>query len=162
MGAAHSSVSVEAQLGLVSLQPPGAGPGLGLLPGVSGGGGGGGALLPRAGGDAPPRGPPIVPSLHRHGFPPNVHLDNTSFNDLFRVYMDMAGVCCKSIKDKIRSGALPVLPFSKVEPTKPVCLPWHARAECNTNCSCFYDHVTTYTAAELQPLQLWCTEHFHE
>jgi len=100
--------------------------------------------------------------LIKQGLPINVRLNNTAFNSLFSVFKNMAGVSCKSVKDKIRSGALPVLPFSKVEPTKSVCLAWHTRAECNTNCSCVYDHVTTYTDADLQPLHLWCTEHFHE
>jgi len=148
------------QLGLAGFQSPSGGPGVGLLPGA----GGGGVVDPPPGGgnNGPPRGPPLAPGLNRNGLPINLRLNNTAFNPLFTVFKNMAGVSCKSVKEKIRSGALPVLPLSKVEPAKSICLAWHTRAECNTNCSCFYDHVTTYTDAELQPLHAWCTEHFHE
>eukprot|EP00979_Chaetoceros_neogracilis_P014330 scaffold4567_cov276-Chaetoceros_neogracile.AAC.13 len=60
----------------------------------------------------------------------------------------------------IRSGTVPALPLSEEQPTQAICLAWHARAECNTNCLCYYDYVTTYTAVEFQPLQDWCSEYF--
>jgi hypothetical protein len=89
-------------------------------------------------------------------------LNNTAFlSSMFSRFKDMTQVSCKSLRDKIRDGDLPPLPKSKVEVEKPVCLAWHTRAECNTNCSCKYDHVLTYTAAECQPLLAWCNENFH-
>ena len=90
-------------------------------------------------------------------------LNNTAFiASLFTRFKDMATVGCRAIREKIRRGDLPALPMSKVVPTKPMCLAWHVRAECNSNCSCHYDHVTTYTSAECQPLVAWCNTNFHE
>ena len=92
-----------------------------------------------------------------------VRLNNTAFvASLFTRFKDMTTVSCKTLRDKIRRGELPALPRSKVEPSKPMCLAWHVRAECNSNCSCKYDHVTTYTESDSQELVTWCNENFHE
>lgn len=108
--------------------------------------------------------PPPTPTLTQ---PPTrtsgVRLNNTAFiASLFTRFKDMSTVSCRVLRDKIRRGELPALPMSKVEPTKPMCLAWHVRAECNSNCSCKYDHITTYTESESQSLVAWCNEHFHE
>jgi len=108
--------------------------------------------------------PPPTPTLTQ---PPTrtsgVRLNNTAFiASLFTRFKDMSTVSCRVLRDKIRRGELPPLPMSKVEPTKPMCLAWHVRAECNSNCSCKYDHITTYTESESQSLVAWCNEHFHE
>jgi hypothetical protein len=60
-----------------------------------------------------------------------------------------------ALRTKIRKGHLPALPMSKVESQKPMCLAWHTKAQCNSNCSCAYNHVT-YNAKENTNLATWC------
>ena len=90
-------------------------------------------------------------------------LNNTAFiSSMFQRFKDMANVSCKSLREKIRAGTLPPLPMSKVEASKPICLAWHSRGECNSNCSCKYDHVLSYRTAECQPILEWCNANFSE
>ena len=90
-------------------------------------------------------------------------LNNTAFiAGLFSRFKEMATVSCRTLREKIRRNDLPPLPMSKVETSKPMCLAWHTRAECNSNCSCKYDHVVTYTDSESQELVTWCNANFHE
>ena len=74
---------------------------------------------------------------------------------LFGTFKD-SPVQCRSIRAKIRNGELPELPKSKVNPAMEMCLGWHCKGMCNSNCSRSADHVQ-YTQAEYQPLSQWCT-----
>ena len=83
----------------------------------------------------------------------NVHFNAT----LFQVYKDSA-VSCRTLRIKIRNNELPALPLSKVD-NKPVCVAWHCKSMCNTNCGRKADHVQ-YSGAEYEQLTQWCGEHF--
>jgi hypothetical protein len=141
--------TVLLQLGLQSLppaQPLGSGGGRQRQPQPPPARGGGGAIIPPLGGNTS-----------------GTRLNNTAFiSSMFQRYKDMANVSCKSLREKIRAGTLPPLPMSKIEPSKPMCLAWHSRGECNSNCSCKYDHVLTYLPAECQPILDWCNANFSE
>ncbi len=85
-------------------------------------------------------------------------VDNTHFNEaLFGTYKTSL-IKTKAIRDKIIQGELPPLPASKGSAQKPMCLAWHNKGLCNTNCPCAPDHVD-YTAAEYAALATWCREH---
>jgi hypothetical protein len=115
--------------------PPGGGNPTGGVPGGSAPGGGGGGNLGQ-------------------------RINNVNFvSSLFQAFRDMT-ITCKSLKEKIRNNEKPALPLSKVEATKSMCLPWHARGECNTRCRCAYDHVD-YSADELSDLHAWCLANFN-
>ena len=116
---------------------------------------------PRLFAAAPPGNPAHVPPTGERTN--GSRLNNTAFiSSSFQRFKDMSNISCKSLREKIRAGTLPPLPMSKVDETKPMCLAWHTRGECNSNCRCRYDHVLTYTADECQPLLDWCNEHFSE
>lgn len=116
--------------------PPGGGNPTGGVPGGSAPGGGGGGNLGQ-------------------------RINNLNFvSSLFQAFRDMTAITCKSLKEKIRNNEKPALPLSKVEATKSMCLPWHARGECNTRCRCAYDHVD-YSADELSDLHAWCLANFN-
>ena len=80
---------------------------------------------------------------------------------MFQPFHDMRSVTCRMLKTKIANGELPPLPPSKVNANINMCLPWHTRAQCMTNCNSTADHVS-YTLEEYAPLLSWCTEHFRE
>jgi hypothetical protein len=85
-------------------------------------------------------------------------IENTHFNSaLFGTYKTSA-TKSKALRQKITRGELPPLPSSKLNASKPVCLAWHTKGECNTNCPCSHDHVA-YTAEEYAPLATWCRDH---
>ena len=89
-------------------------------------------------------------------------INNVNFvSSLFQEFRDMTAVTCKSLKEKIRNNEKPALPASKVDATKSMCLAWHARGECNTRCSCRYDHIP-YSSEELGDLRTWCVANFKE
>jgi len=86
------------------------------------------------------------------------HIENTHFNSaLFGTYKTSA-TKSKALRQKITRGELPPLPSSKLNASKPVCLAWHTKGECNTNCPCSHDHVA-YTAEDYAPLATWCRDH---
>ena len=88
-------------------------------------------------------------------------INNVNFvSSLFQQFREMTTITCKALKNKIRSNEKPVLPLSKIEVASSMCLPWHARGECNTRCSCRYDHVQ-YSADELSDLHAWCVANFN-
>ncbi len=88
----------------------------------------------------------------------DTRVQNDGFNgDLFAAYKSSA-LKSKSIRDKIKAGTIPALPFSKRDPTKAMCLAWHTKGVCNANCPCLYDHVA-YTPEEYAPLVVWCRDH---
>jgi hypothetical protein len=76
---------------------------------------------------------------------------NEAFNEgLFGAYKTSA-LKSKAIRDKIKAGTIPALPFSKRDGAKPMCLAWHTKGVCNANCPCLYDHVA-YSADEYAPM----------
>ena len=111
--------------------------------------------VPPAPGGAPvaPEGPPPPPTEAGQ------RNNNVQFNSsLFTTYKD-SGTPCRTVRAKINRGELPPLPMSKVTATMEMCLGWHVKGMCNSNCSKKADHVP-YTTAEYGPLQQWCTAHF--
>ena len=87
-----------------------------------------------------------------------VRVDNTHFNStLFGTYKT-SSIKSKTLRQKIERNELPPLPASKLNQSKPMCLAWHTKAQCNTNCPCILDHVA-YTEGELAPLAAWCRDH---
>lgn len=85
-------------------------------------------------------------------------VENTHFNvTLFGTYRTSA-IKTRAIRQKIAQGQIPPLPASKLDASKPVCLAWHSKGQCNTQCPCAYDHVA-YTAEEYAALATWCREH---
>ena len=85
-------------------------------------------------------------------------LQNTQYSDMFQRFREMPTVRCSDLRRKIKENLLPALPASKMDGGA-MCLAWHARAECSSNCSRKGDHVH-YTSAEYQPLVDWCNQHF--
>ncbi len=87
----------------------------------------------------------------------NTQLDNTHFNSsLFGTYKSpsvKSGALCKKVAD----GTIGPLPMSKVDSTIPMCLAWHTKGLCNSNCSCAHDHVV-YSTTEYAPMVKWCKE----
>jgi hypothetical protein len=89
-------------------------------------------------------------------------INNVNFvASMFQRFRDLTAVTCKMLKERIRSGVTPPLPMSKGDATKPMCLAWHSRGECNTICACKNDHVQ-YTNSELAPFLTWCNANFKE
>lgn len=85
-------------------------------------------------------------------------MENTHFNTaLFGTYKT-SSIKSREIRRKIERGDLPPLPPSKMSASKPVCLAWHTKGQCNTSCPCLHDHVA-YTPEEYAPLVTWCREH---
>jgi len=84
--------------------------------------------------------------------------ENTHFNTaLFGTYRH-SSIKTRNIRRRIADGELPALPPSKNDPSKPVCLAWHTKGQCNTNCPLIADHVA-YSAEEYAALATWCREH---
>ena len=87
-----------------------------------------------------------------------VRLENTHFNTaLFGTYKT-SSIKSRDIRRKVERGDLPPLPPSKMNASKPVCLAWHTKGQCNSNCPCLLDHVA-YTPDEYAPLVAWCRDH---
>ena len=85
-------------------------------------------------------------------------VENTHFNTtLFGTYCHSA-TKTRALRQKIAAGELPALPPSKNDSSKPVCLAWHTKGQCNTNCPLTSDHVA-YSAAEYAALATWCRDH---
>ncbi len=105
-----------------------------------------------------PTSPPSVPSGSAPAPAVRERLQNTQYSNMFQRFREMPTVRCSDLRKKIKDNALPALPVSKVDGA-PMCLAWHARGECSSNCSRKSDHVS-YTDAEYQPLVDWCNKHF--
>ena len=104
-------------------------------------------------GPPPPPPPPLGGGGGGGGVPVNNgdRMENTGFNaSLFGSYK-VSHVKTKTLQDKISQGTLAALPMSKVDILKAMCLAWHTKGQCNSNCPCAYDHVQ-YSAPELAPL----------
>jgi hypothetical protein len=102
-----------------------------------------------------------------HGGPPvggsddtkatNTRLDNTHFNNaLFGAYKSTS-VKSAALRKKVADGTIGPLPMSKVESTMPMCLAWHTKGLCNSNCPCACDHIV-YSTTEYAPMVKWCKE----
>lgn len=88
----------------------------------------------------------------------DTRVENPDFNgDLFGTYKTSA-LKAKSIRDRVKSGAIPPLPVSKLNAAAPMCLAWHSKGVCNKNCPSVADHVR-YSADEYEPLVAWCRDH---
>ncbi len=88
----------------------------------------------------------------------NDRVENTHFNNaLFGSYR-ISAIKTKAIRQKIAAGDIPPLPPSKNDSSKPLCLAWHTKGQCNTNCPLTSDHVA-YSAEEYTALATWCREH---
>jgi hypothetical protein len=83
---------------------------------------------------------------------------NTNFNKtLFGTYKTSA-LKAKAIRDKIKAGTILPLPVSKLDGTKPMCLAWHTKGVCNTNCPCLSNHVV-HSVDKYAPMIVWCRNH---
>jgi hypothetical protein len=88
----------------------------------------------------------------------SLHVKNAQFNKaLFGSYKASA-LKAKAIRDKIKAGTIPSLPFSIRDGTKPMCLAWHTKGVCNANCPCAYNHVA-YSVEEYASMVAWCRNH---
>ena len=108
----------------------------------------------------PPSLTPTIPNTDTTTISPfqGERVNNTHFNDnLFQAYRD-SPTSCRSIRNKVRNNELPAIPVSKVD-HKPMCIAWHLKGMCNSNCSRTGDHVA-YTTAEYSDLTQWCTANF--
>ena len=85
-------------------------------------------------------------------------INNTKYKEsIFGAYRTLA-VTCRAIRDRARESSIE-LPRSKVDPSNPMCLAFHAKGMCNARCRCVYDHVA-YTESELEELKTWCAQHY--
>ena len=85
-------------------------------------------------------------------------VNNLNFNQtLFAQYRDRS-VRSAVIRNRVASGVLPAIPNSKVN-QDPMCLAWHTKGQCNTNCPRKDDHVA-YSDVEYQPLVDWCSANY--
>ena len=116
--------------------------------------GGGSPAGAAAGGLAVPGTGWAVPPAGGAGGTAPTRMSNPNFNSIFQPYLDT----CKSLKDKIVEGTLPPLPSSKGFSGN-MCLAYHTKGTCMSNCHCVLDHVL-YTTADYQPLLTWCVSHF--
>jgi hypothetical protein len=75
----------------------------------------------------------------------NTQLDNTHFNSsLFGAYKSTS-VKSAALCKKVADGTIGPLPMSKVDSTMPMCLAWHTKGLCNSNCPCACNHVVYFT-----------------
>ncbi len=71
----------------------------------------------------------------------NTQLDNTHFSTaLFGAYKSTS-VKSAALRKKVADGTIGPLPRSKVDSTMPMCLAWHTKGLCNSNCPCAHVHV---------------------
>ncbi|KAL3815966.1 hypothetical protein ACHAXA_008925 [Cyclostephanos tholiformis] len=78
-------------------------------------------------------------------------VENTHFNEaLFGTYRT-SSVKSKALRLKVERGELPPLPPSKANTSKPICLAWHTKGQCNTLCPHTTDHIA-YSTDEYAPL----------
>ena len=81
----------------------------------------------------------------------NMQLDNTHFNSsLFGAYKSTS-VKSAALRKKVADGTIGPLPMSKVDSTMPMCLAWHTKGLCNSNCPCACNHVA-YSMMEYAPM----------
>ena len=90
-------------------------------------------------------------------------VDNEKFNEVLFGELKKRKVNGKFvptgvIKAKIKKGELPALPNSRVD-GQPMCLAWHTKGICNSDCPRAADHVT-YNASQYQPMKAWCDTNY--
>ncbi len=85
-------------------------------------------------------------------------VENAQFNEALIGSYKTSALKAKAIRDKIKAGTIPSLPFSIRDGTKPMCLAWHTKGVCNVNCPCAYNHVA-YSVEEYAPMVAWCRNH---
>ena len=83
----------------------------------------------------------------------NVHFNATIFDE-YR----SRGIKSRTIKKAILANRKPPLPPSKTG-TGVMCLPWHTKGLCNSECRLKADHIK-YNATELKPLKDWCNVNY--
>lgn len=93
----------------------------------------------------------------------NTTVANDSFNaSIFGEYerrqVNGRPIKCREVRYKISRGELPGLPVSKID-QQPMCLAWHTKKICNSDCPRAADHVH-YTDAEYEQLKSWCAAHY--
>ncbi len=87
----------------------------------------------------------------------NTQLDNTHFSTvLFGAYKSTS-VKSTALRKKVADGTIGPLPRSKVDSTMPMCLAWHTKGLCNSNCPCVHDH-DVYSATEYASMVKWCKD----
>ena len=90
--------------------------------------------------------------------PGGMRVENMHFNlALFGIYKTNS-MKSKTLWTKIDCGDLPPLPLFKVMSTKPMCLVWHTKGQCNTNCPSITNHIA-YSPNEYAPLVTLCRDH---
>ena len=99
-------------------------------------------------------GGPATPTAPNTG----TRVSNGNFNTALFLNYKESSVRSQVIRNKIRDGELPQLPPSKVDGS-PMCLAYHTKGVCNTNCTRQADHVS-YTSSEYQPLSTWCSTNY--
>ena len=83
--------------------------------------------------------PTLVPKLQRHQAPVEKAPKSTT--------TPPSSHPCSIVRKMIQNGRLPALPDSKKGLGK-VCLGWHTKGMCNSDCGLKYDHIQ-YTQDEL-------------
>jgi hypothetical protein len=84
-------------------------------------------------------------------------LDNTHFSTaLFGAY-NSTSVKPAVLRKKVADGTIGPLPRSKVDSTIPMCLAWHTKGLCNSNCPCACNHIV-YSMTEYAPMVKWCKD----
>jgi hypothetical protein len=87
----------------------------------------------------------------------NMQLDNTHFNSLLFGAYKSNSVKSAALCKKVADGTIGPLPMSQVDSTMPMCLAWHTKWLCNSNCPCACNHII-YSMAEYAPMVKWCKE----
>ncbi len=88
----------------------------------------------------------------------NTRLDNTHFNSsLFGAYKSTSVKSTTLRKKKVADDTIGPLPMSKVDSTMQMCLAWHTKGLCNSNCPCACNHVF-YSTTEYASMVKWCKE----
>jgi hypothetical protein len=84
-------------------------------------------------------------------------MDNTHFNiALFGAYKSTS-IKSVALRKKVADGTIGPLANSKVDSTIPMCLAWHTKGLCNSNCPCACNHVV-YSMMEYAPMVKWCKD----
>ena len=120
---------------------------------ISGGiGAGGGISTGGAGGNTVATGGTSLPCT-------NSAFSEVLFNEYKTRLVNNKTIKSSDLRKKIKRGELDPLPSSKLDLTKKMCLAWHTKGMCNTDCPLSADHVH-YSNEELGELKTWCSENY--
>ena len=91
----------------------------------------------------------------------STRMDNPSFGSaLLQCFKDMVSATCKSIHWSIKTHAISeALTMSKGDATKSMCLTWHSKGTCNSNCPLSHGHVS-YDPTKFVQFKDWRDQHF--